>query len=282
MAGPSWLAWAFAGVMIVVAAYCLTRLLASWRQHRPTDHRVDGIHVLMGVAMAGMLVPRLAVFWVGGWEVVFGIGAAWFGGLAIREFRGQPTVGGRPGHHLQHVLACVAMLYMFLAAATVTKAAAGGSAMSGMAASGAHFRTLALVLAFPVRIRGLERGPALVAGSRSPPRTAARRCRPEDPQKPGEFVSSPPVCRDVQDRDGDHHGVHADPDALACDLVSGFFDGIPQRDVAGYLFGGDPDLASRNVDVDVGHAGKLADLSPGWHWRSGRSSGLEQDLPPRR
>ena len=148
MAGPSWLAWAFAGVMIVVAAYCLTRLLASWRQHRPTDHRVDGIHVLMGVAMAGMLVPRLAVFWVGGWEVVFGIGAAWFGGLAIREFRGQPTVGGRPGHHLQHVLACVAMLYMFLAAATVTKAAAGGSAMSGMAAGGAHFRTLALVLAF--------------------------------------------------------------------------------------------------------------------------------------
>ena len=148
MAGPSWLAWTFASVMIIVAAYCLTRLLASWRQHRPTDRHVDAIHVLMGVAMAGMLVPRLLVFWVGGWEVVFGIGAAWFGWLAIREFRGQPTVGGQPGHHLQHVLACGAMLYMFLAAATVARAAVGGSAMGGMAGGAAHFRTLALVLAF--------------------------------------------------------------------------------------------------------------------------------------
>jgi len=148
MAGQPWLAWAFAGVMIIVAAYCLTRLLASWRQRRPTDHRVDANHVLMGVAMAGMLVPRLRVFWTGGWEVVFAVGAAWFGWLVIREFRGQPTTGGRPGHHLQHLLACGAMLYMYLAVATVAKAAAGGSTMGGMAAGGAHFRTLALVLAF--------------------------------------------------------------------------------------------------------------------------------------
>ena len=147
MAGPSWLAWIFAGGMIVVAGYCLTRLVASWRQRRPSDRRVDGMHVLMGAAMAGMLVPRLRVFWTGGWEVVFAVGVAWFGWLAIREFRGQPTVGGRPGHHLQHVLACGAMLYMYLAVATVAKAAAGGSAMGGMAADGAHFRTLALVLA---------------------------------------------------------------------------------------------------------------------------------------
>ena len=148
MAGPSWLAWSFAGAMIVVSGYCLTRLLASWRQHRPSDHRVDAIHVLMGVAMAGMLVPRLRVFWTGGWEVIFAGGVAWFGWLAIRELRGRPTTGGRPGHHLQHVLACGAMLYMYLAVATVGKAAVGGSAMGGMAAGGAHLRTLALVLAF--------------------------------------------------------------------------------------------------------------------------------------
>jgi len=147
MAGPSWLAWIFASVMIATSGYCLIRLAASWRRHRPTDHHVDATHVLMGVAMAGMLVPRLRVFWTGGWEVVFAVGAAWFGWLAIREFRGQPTMGGRPGHHLQHVLACGAMLYMFLAVATVAKGAAGGSAMGGMAAGGAHFPTLALVLA---------------------------------------------------------------------------------------------------------------------------------------
>ena len=27
MAGPSWLAWAFASVVIIVAGYCLTRLV---------------------------------------------------------------------------------------------------------------------------------------------------------------------------------------------------------------------------------------------------------------
>ena len=129
----------------------------------------------MGVAMAGMLVPRLLVFWVGGWEAVFGIGAAWFGWLAIREFRGRPTVGGRPGHHLQHVLACGAMLYMYLAAAAVAKAAAGGSAMGGMAAGAAHFRTLALVLAFALFGYVVwNGGPALVAGAGSRPRGPQR------------------------------------------------------------------------------------------------------------
>jgi hypothetical protein len=128
MGGPSWLAWIFASVMIAIAVYCLTRLLASWRQHRPTDRPVDLAHVLMGVAMAGMLVARLQVFWVGGWEVVFGIGAVWFAGLTIGEHRGQAP---RSGHHLQHVLACGAMLYMFLAQA-----------------GAAHLPTLALALAF--------------------------------------------------------------------------------------------------------------------------------------
>jgi hypothetical protein len=172
MGGPPWLAWTFASVVIVVAAYCLTRLLVSWRQHRPSDRRIDAIHVLMGVAMAGMLVPRLRVFWAGGWEVVFGISAAWFAWLAIREFRGRATVGGRPGHHLQHVLACGAMLYMFLAAATAAKT--GGPAMSGMAADAAHAPTLALVLAFALfgyviwtadRLSSLAPVAALAAGA---------------------------------------------------------------------------------------------------------------------
>jgi hypothetical protein len=149
--GPSWLAWIFAGVTLATAVYCVARLLAAWRQHRPTDRHVDGIHVLMGVAMAGMLVPRLRVFWIGGWEVVFGVGAVWFAGLALREHRGRPATGGRPGHHLQHVLACGAMLYMLLAV-TGTSGSAGTAAETAKAMGGtggtAHFRTLALVLAF--------------------------------------------------------------------------------------------------------------------------------------
>jgi len=147
MGGETWLAWTFAIIMIALAVYCLGRLLISSRQHRPSDHQVDALHVLMGVAMAGMLVPRLRVFYAGGWEVVFAIATAWFGWLAIREFRGERTVGGQPGHHLQHVVGSAAMVYMFAAAGSMKTTS--GSAMSGMAAGGAaHFPTLALVFAF--------------------------------------------------------------------------------------------------------------------------------------
>jgi hypothetical protein len=151
MGGPAWLAWIFVGVTLATAVYCVARLLAAWRQHRPTDRHVDGIHVLMGVAMAGMLVPRLRVFWIGGWEVIFGVGAVWFAGLALREHRGRPATGGRPGHHLQHVLACGAMLYMFLAVTGISGSTGTARAISGMGGGSgetAHFRTLALVLAF--------------------------------------------------------------------------------------------------------------------------------------
>jgi len=148
MAGESWLADTFAGIMIITAAYCASRLVVSRRQHRPTDHQVDGVHVLMGVAMAGMLVPRLRVFWAGGWEIVFGASAVWFAWLMIRALRSRNAVRHQLSHHLQHVLACVAMVYMFLAVGSAAKAASGGSGMSGMAAGTAHYPTLALFLAF--------------------------------------------------------------------------------------------------------------------------------------
>ena len=148
MAGPSWLADVFAAVMIITSGYCLGRLVISWRQRRPTDHHVDGVHVLMGVAMAGMLAPQLRIFYVGGWEVVFGLSAVGFAWLAGRELRGPRRAGNYPRHHhLQHVLACAAMVYM-LAAVTRTAGGAGTSGMSGMSggAMAAHFPTLAGVL----------------------------------------------------------------------------------------------------------------------------------------
>ena len=153
MAGQSWLADTFAGIMIITAAYCVSRLVVARRQHRPTDFRVDGVHVLMGVAMAGMLVPRLRVFWAGGWEIVFGVATAWFAWLTIREWmasrepRTRSAVSHPRAHHLQHVLGCGAMLYMFLAV-TSAKATSGGTGTSGMAGGAARFPTLALILAF--------------------------------------------------------------------------------------------------------------------------------------
>jgi Domain of unknown function (DUF5134) len=143
MSGLSWLAYSFAALMLATSAYCLSRLAVSWRHRRPTDHQVDAVHVLMGVAMAGMLVPSLRVFWVGGWEIVFSAGALLFGWRMISDARANR----RSGHHLQHVLACVAMVYMLAAATAAVKQASGGSAMGGMGGGSAHFSTLALVLA---------------------------------------------------------------------------------------------------------------------------------------
>jgi len=148
MGGQTWLAATLAAVMIATAAYCLSRLVLSWRG-RSTERPVDAAHVLMGVAMAGMLVPRLHVFWTGGWEVVFGLGAAGFAWLAAAELRSPKSACTRPRHHhLQHVLMCVAMVYMLAAATTaVGRSGSGGMGGTGPAGMAGHFPTLALVLA---------------------------------------------------------------------------------------------------------------------------------------
>jgi hypothetical protein len=147
MTGPAWLAKMLAAVMIVTAAYCFTRLIVAWRSRRRTDYGVDGVHILMGVAMAGMLVPRLNPFWDSGWEVIFAAATAWFGVQTVRGHRNELAVGRRwVAHHLQHVVACGAMLYMFLAVAPAKAGGSGSGMAMGGAGSTATFPTLALVL----------------------------------------------------------------------------------------------------------------------------------------
>ncbi len=238
MAGQSWLADIFAGIMIITAAYCVSRLVIARRQRRPTNYQVDGVHVLMGVAMAGMLVPRLRVFWAGGWEIVFAVATVWFAWLTIRERRGQDAPGRQPGHHFQHVLASGAMLYMFLAV-TGIKASAGGSGMSGMGGGTAHFTTLALLLAAGLfgyvvwtadRLPGMATVTAYTASSVPVPvlagaaarskRSPASRPRHARGGRPGpgeercRCTGVAAACCMLRDRHGRHHGLHADPDAL--------------------------------------------------------------------
>ena len=83
MAGPSWLAGAFAAV-VILGAYSASRLAISLRRGRATESDADALHAVMGAAMAGMLLPRLSVLPDGVWAVIFGIAAAWFGGRAVR------------------------------------------------------------------------------------------------------------------------------------------------------------------------------------------------------
>jgi hypothetical protein len=148
MTQQPWLAGTFAVIMIATAAYCLTRLAMSVRQRRPTDRPVDAMHVLMGVAMAGMLVPRLRVVPAPGWEALFAAGAALFLWRMART-------AGRPGHDIQHLLGCGTMVYM-LAAMTGTAAGPGTAAgiasataaraMSGVAGASGFGLVLAVAL----------------------------------------------------------------------------------------------------------------------------------------
>jgi hypothetical protein len=59
MGGPAWLAAIFAAASLAVAVYCAGRLVVARGWHRLTELDTDGAHVVMGVAMAGMLVSGL-------------------------------------------------------------------------------------------------------------------------------------------------------------------------------------------------------------------------------
>jgi hypothetical protein len=150
MAGPVWLTAVFAAAMITVAAYCSGRLVVARRWRRPTHLDTDGAHIIMGVAMAGMLVGRLRTLPAGAWEAVFTVGAVWFGWRLLQIRRGAPSNAWRCLHPMPHVVACAAMLYMFLvlpASLAAAKGVPGG--MGGMSASPAasRFSPLALVMA---------------------------------------------------------------------------------------------------------------------------------------
>ena len=114
MAAPAWLTGIFAALMLTVAVYCVGRLVAARRWRRPTEVDTDVGHVLMGVAMAGMLVARLRVLPAAAWEAVLAVGAAWFACAA----NCGPAAAPRPARgaactRLPHLVECAAMLYMF-------------------------------------------------------------------------------------------------------------------------------------------------------------------------
>ncbi len=166
MSGPAWLAGTFAAIMILTAGYCASRLMAARQWRRPTEFDVDVMHTVMGVAMAGMLVPRLNLLRYGSWEVVFAAATGWFGWQIIGAYRSRsanahPSPDAhrtahahsssdrhRATHHAPHLLACGAMLYMYLVAG-VARSAAGvpGMPASGTSASTIHSPGLALPLA---------------------------------------------------------------------------------------------------------------------------------------
>jgi hypothetical protein len=137
--GPSWLSAALAAIMIIIACYCAGRLAVARSWRRPTDVDADALHTVMGVAMAGMLLPRLSPLPGAAWEAVFGVTAGWFAWRAIQRgsgLRGTARPGAGPGgtaprrwrsaHPVPHLVESAAMIYMFAALPSPVQGAMGG------------------------------------------------------------------------------------------------------------------------------------------------------------
>src|SRR4029077_2592132 len=149
MGGPAWLTAIFAAAGLAVAVYCAGRLAAARRWRRPTELDTDGAHVVMGVAMAGMLVSGLRTLPSAIWDAVFAAGAPVFASRMLRPRRGARSSPWRSSHPLPHLVECAAMVFMFLILpATVTAASSGTStSMTMTAAAESRFSFLTLPLA---------------------------------------------------------------------------------------------------------------------------------------
>jgi Domain of unknown function (DUF5134) len=115
---PAWILDAFAAVMLAVAAVSAARVAVArpWRRGG-TAADTDVAHLVMAIAMSEMLTGSLRAIPLVAWESALSVLMAWFVVRAARDVRtrGLPAL---PAVHLVH---CGAMLYMFLAAAQLSR-----------------------------------------------------------------------------------------------------------------------------------------------------------------
>jgi Domain of unknown function (DUF5134) len=123
-------------LMLSVAVYCIGRLVLSLRSRWTTQRETDAVHTVMGVSMAGMLVPSLSALPSGLWLLIFSGTTLWFGWHVVRE-SDREFVGGRAaGQHVPHLLMSAAMVYMLIVVEwTGSMGTPHGSAMLGMSAA---------------------------------------------------------------------------------------------------------------------------------------------------
>jgi Domain of unknown function (DUF5134) len=131
MSIPAGILGIFATVMILVAEVSAGQLVIgrAWTRRGGTDIAVS--QLLMGIAMAGILVPGLSILPNAVWEVVFAVTAAWFAWCLWRESRGRGAAAVAHGDYAPHLVHSAAMLYIF-AALTGPSVAGSGTSTSGM------------------------------------------------------------------------------------------------------------------------------------------------------
>jgi hypothetical protein len=136
MIHPTGLSYVFASLMAIVTLYCVARIVAAKYWGRRNHYDVNVSHVLMGIAMIGMLVPRWNKIPDHLWEALFGIIALWFLAQSIRVFKnsGFQRVGGPHVHgisqYLIHFVMASSMLYMYWLGMPASASSGSGMSMS--------------------------------------------------------------------------------------------------------------------------------------------------------
>jgi len=145
---PDWIFDLIAALMLVVAAVSASRLVVA-RPWRPGSVIVDTdiAHLLMAIAMAGVLTSSLSTLPNVAWEVIFGVMIAWYAFRVVRDVQANGMRALAGGHCAPHLVHSGAMLYMFLAI-TPAGMARGMAGMSGGSSSlMLSYPTLAFVFA---------------------------------------------------------------------------------------------------------------------------------------
>ena len=85
---PAWVLDILAALMLVVAAVSAVRLglARPWRKGAVVTD-TDVSHLLMGIAMTGMLASSLTTLPSSAWEVIFALLTVWFGCRVVRDAR---------------------------------------------------------------------------------------------------------------------------------------------------------------------------------------------------
>jgi hypothetical protein len=132
---PAWIFDLLAALMLVVAAVSAARLVAA-RPWRPGSVIIDTdiAHLLMAIAMAGVLTSSLSTLPNVAWEVIFGLMIAWFAVRVALDARANGIRALAGGHCAPHLAHSGAMLYMFLGMTSSAGAMAGMTGMAGMSA----------------------------------------------------------------------------------------------------------------------------------------------------
>jgi hypothetical protein len=205
MSTPAWILGIFAAVVLLVAEVSAGQLVLArvWNRRGGTDADITVSHLLMGIAMAGILVTGLTTLPNAVWEVVFAVMTTWFVWRLWRESRGRGAAAVARGRYAPHLVHSAAMLYMFaalvgpsVAGSGISVSGTGGvSEMAGGSSGG--MPTLALIFALLLiafTIHDLDRPAGVdgyfhVVGRRSVPAgsaLAAAAAGPVAPRQPAQ------------------------------------------------------------------------------------------------